>query len=97
MFARSFVYEERANVAIREAGRKWANIEEILAAMEWGLARDPLMGRLINERGIRGFVHHGARSTNEPDVDCLYADEDPTIIIHDLVFRDAKAHYAGNA
>ena len=97
LFARSFIYEDRASDAIREAKQKWSHIEEILAAMEWGLAHDPALGPLLNERGIRGFVYPGARYSSEPDIDVLYEDQESTIIVHDLRFSDAKAYQAGRA
>lgn len=68
-----------------------------MEALEWGLAHEPALGPLLNERGIRGFVYPGARVLNEPDVDVLYEDQNPTIIIHDLTFSDAKAYQAGHA
>jgi hypothetical protein len=39
----------------------------------------------------------GDRSIKEPDVGVIYVDDDPLIVIHALLFRDAKAHYAGHA
>ncbi len=97
LFARSFRYEDRAEIAIQEAAKKWSHIDDILAALEWGIAHDPSIGPLLNEKGIRGFVYPGARSVNEPDIDVIYEDQDPLIVIHDLTFRDAKASHAGNA
>ncbi|HZP21649.1 MAG TPA: hypothetical protein VFB16_15755 [Bauldia sp.] len=97
LFARSFRYEDRATDSIQKAKERWANVEEILEALEWGMAHDPAIGRLLNEKGLRGFVYPGARSMNEPDIDVIYEDANPLLIIHDLVFRDAKAHHAGHA
>jgi hypothetical protein len=97
LFGRTFRYEKRATEAIRKAREKWANIEDILAALEWGIMHDPLVGKLLNERGLRGFVFPGARSVNEPDIDVLYEEAEFQIIIHDLTFMDAQAHYAGKA
>jgi hypothetical protein len=96
---REVIYEDRAALAIREAERadKWHNVEEVVRALEWGLVRDPALGWLLNERGLRFFVFPGAVSTREPDVDVIYEDSPPWIIIHDLVFRDAKARQAGHA
>jgi hypothetical protein len=97
LIGRTFRYEERAERAIREARPKWANIEDILSALEWGIMHDPLIGALLNERGVRGFVFPGARSVNEPDIDVIYEEEPLAIVIHDLTFRDARAQYAGQA
>ena len=98
LFAPSFIYEDRAEAAIRAASAKWNNVEEIVAAIEWAIIRDPAIGPVVNERGLRGFVYPGARSLKEPDVDVLYEEKPPDyLIVHDLIFRDAKAHYAGRA
>jgi hypothetical protein len=97
LFARTIRYEERATKAIQEASKKWSNIEDVVAALEWGILHDPQIGVLLNESGVRGFVFPGARSINEPDIDVLYQEQDILIVIHDLTFRDAKAQYAGQA
>jgi hypothetical protein len=64
LFGRTFRYEERASIAILNAKKKWAKIEDIIAAVEWGIMHDPQIGALLNERGIRGFVSPGARTTS---------------------------------
>jgi hypothetical protein len=97
LFGRTFRSEERATKAIQEAATKWANIEDIVNAIEWNTMHDPLVGNLLNERGLRGYVAPRARSRNEPDVGVIYQENDPLITIHLLVFREAKAHYAGRA
>jgi hypothetical protein len=97
LFSRTFRYEERATEAIREAKHKWSNIENVLEALEWGIMHDPQIGVLLNERGLRGFVFPGARSINEPDIDVIYQEEESYIVIHDLTFRNAQAHYSGTA
>lgn len=97
LFGRNVRYENRAVDSIQEAKTKWENIEEIIEALEWGLMHDPAIGPILTERGVRGFVFPGARSRKEPDVDVLYEYDDYDITIHDLTFREAKAHYAGKA
>jgi hypothetical protein len=97
LFGRTFRYEERASAAIREAKQKWSNIEDVVAALEWGIMHDPQVGKLLNESGLRGFVFPGARSTKEPDIDVIYEEAEFQIVIHDLIFREAQAHYAGQA
>ena len=66
-------------------------------AIEWAILHDAGIGPLLAENGVRGFVYPGARSLNEPDVDVIYEDHDPLLVIHDLTFRDAKARHAGHA
>jgi hypothetical protein len=96
--ARDIRYEDRATQSIQVAKQKWAHIEDVVNAVEWALLHDPHIGCLLNERGIRGFVMPGARSIDEPDVDVLYEESsDELIVIHDLIFRQAKAQYSGNA
>jgi hypothetical protein len=98
LFAPDVRYEDRASEAIQEASKNWRNIDDVVLAIEWAIIHDHQVGRLINERGIRGFEFPGARSIGEPDVDVLYELENLNrIIIHDLTFRDAKARYAGQA
>ncbi len=95
-FPRSFVYEDRAHEAIEAAKETW-NVEDVVNAIEWVIAYDPTHGELLNESGLRGFVYPGAKSINEPDVDVLYEDRDPTVVIHDLTFREPRAYRAGHA
>jgi hypothetical protein len=97
LFGRTFRYEDQAAEAIRKAKTEWSNIEDVLMALEWGLMHAPEIGRLLNERGLRGFTFPGARSLNEPDIDVLYVATDTQIIVEGLIFRQAKAHYAGTA
>lgn len=96
-FFPSIVYENRAADAITAALARWGHVEEIVNAIEWALIHDPAIGPIINERGIRAFVYPGARSIKEPDVDILYEERPDRIVIHDVTFRDAKAHYAGKS
>jgi hypothetical protein len=97
LFGRTIRYEERAEEAIRKAKQKWSNIDDVLMAIEWAIMHDPQIGTLLNERGLRGFVFPGARSRDEPDVDVLYEETEFLLAIVDLVFREAQAHYAGQA
>ena len=97
LFGRNIRYEDRAVEEIQKAKDDWDSIEDIINALEWGLMHDPNLGPLLNERGLRGFVFPGARSRNEPDIDVLYEYDDADITIHDLNFRQARSHYAGQA
>jgi nucleoside-diphosphate-sugar epimerase len=56
LFGRTFRYEERAAIAIQQAKRRWAHIEDVVAALEWAIMHDPLVGTLLSETGLRGFV-----------------------------------------
>lgn len=95
-FARNFRYEVRADDSIQAAKGHWECVEDILNAIEWAILHDHDIGRILTERGVRGFLYSGAKSKKEPDVDVIYEVEQFTIIIHDLTFSDAKAHYSGN-
>ena len=97
LFGRNVRYENRAVEAIQKAKKDWDSIEDIINALEWGLMHDPHLGPLLSETGLRGFVFPGARSRNEPDIDVLYEYDDMDITIHDLNFREARSHYAGEA
>lgn len=97
LFGRTFRYENQAADAIHKAKTQWANIEDVLSALEWGLMHDPDVGVILNERGLRAFTFPGARSLKEPDVDVFYTVTDTQICVEGLIFREAKAHYAGRA
>ena len=97
LFGRTFRYEESAAAAIQKAKVDWSNIKDVINSVEWGIMHAPEIGVLLNERGLRGFEFPGARSINEPDIDVIYEVTDFQFVIHDLVFRQAKAHYAGKA
>jgi hypothetical protein len=94
---RTFRYEESAVQAILKEKIRWANIEDVIMALEWGILHDPRIGTLLNETGLRAFMFPGARSINEPDIDVLYRESEDQIVIIDLVFRQAKSHYSGKA
>ena len=98
LFGRTIVYESRAEKAILEAENRWNEIDEIINAFEWVLMRDVEIGHALSESGnIRGFLYPGARSKKEPDVDIIYEIDAERITIRDLIFSDAKGHYAGKA
>lgn len=97
MFFRTVRYENRASDSIEKAKEKWANVEDVVNAIEWAIIHDEYVGSLISECGHRGFIMPGARSINESDVDVIYQVDDFYIVIHDLTFREAKSRYAGNA
>ena len=95
LFARSFRYEARAESAINEAAKTWDKIDAILLALEWAVGHDPAIGPLLFGN-VRGFVYPGVRGMNEPDIDVIYEDCNPLIVVHDLTFRPARAFYAGH-
>lgn len=88
---------ELATTTTYKRPRPLENIEDVVMALEWGISHDPLIGTLLNETGLRGFDFPGARSRNEPDIDVLYREGEHLIVIVDLIFRQAKSHYAGKA
>lgn len=95
---RTVVFEHRVDEAIRRALVRWPVAGQIVRAIEWTLARDPLFGEeLDHERGIRGFVYPGAVSIGEPDVDVIYEVHRRSVVILDMIFSEPDARYAGRA
>jgi hypothetical protein len=84
--------------ALDSAINKWDDTERAWTAIEWTLARDPLAGRPLTEKGnIRGFEYDGARSIDQPDIEVIYEITLHEIIVRDAVFSNAKATQAGRA
>jgi hypothetical protein len=90
--------DERARDSVDSAIDKWPDAERAWEAVEWVLARDPVVGVPLNEAGnIRGFVYDGARSIGQPDIDVIYEITPDEIIVRSAEFTDAKISQAGRA
>lgn len=85
-----------AAVSIDSACEKWTDAERAWEAVEWALARDPLVGVPLSEKGsVRGFVYDGAKSIDQPDIDVIYEITDHEIIVRSAEFTDAKFSQTG--
>lgn len=87
---RSIVESEEARKARNEAESKWSGAETAWEALTLILAYDPEFGTVIGESGkVRTFVWQGARSTDMPDVQVIYEDNDPYLEVIDLRYKTA--------
>lgn len=94
---RTVVLDTVARDAVDSACKKWVAAERAWDAIEWCMARDPLVGVPLVESGkVRGFQYDGARSIHQPDVSVIYEMTDDEIIVRSAVFTDAKAQRAGH-
>jgi hypothetical protein len=67
-------------------------------AIEWALARDPGVGRLVTDRAnVRELIYDGARSIKHPDVYVVYEVMAERIIVKFAAFVEAQASQAGRA
>lgn len=89
---------EAAWIAVDAAQTKWSDAERAWLAVEWALARDPLVGVPLVESGaIRGFIYRGAQSIGQPDIEVIYRKSPHDVVIESAVFSDAKASQAGHS
>ena len=80
------------------ACQKWNNAALVWEHVTWALARDPKIGRPLNEEGtLRLLSWVGARSVDMPDVELMYRLENPTIRLLEVIFKDAKSAFSGTA
>lgn len=93
------VLDTVAQVALDSAIDCWRDTERAWEAVEWAIARDPLVGLPLSESGkIRGFVYDGARSIGQPDIQVIYEIATRSeICVRSAQFSDAKASQAGRA
>lgn len=83
---------------LERACEKWQNAALAWEHVVWALARDPKVGRPLNELGtLRLMIWEGARSLDMPDIEMIYSLEIPTIRLLEVIFRDAKSSSAGRA
>jgi hypothetical protein len=84
--------------ALDSACEQWNGTEVAWEAIEWTLARDPEVGKLItNKANVRELIYDGARSINHPDIYVVYEVMSHQIIVKFAVFIEAQAAYAGRA
>ena len=96
--ARTVVFQPLARAAIDSAYDKWSGAAPAWRAIEWCIVRDPLVGSPLVESGrIRALYYDGARSIDHPDAAVIFEVTASEIIIHNVLFTDAKLTYAGRA
>jgi hypothetical protein len=96
--ARTVVLQALARAAIDSAFEKWAGAAPAWRAIEWCIVRDPLVGSPLAESGaIRALYYDGARSIDQPDAAVIFEVTASEIVVHNVLFTDAKATYAGRA
>jgi hypothetical protein len=84
--------------ALDSASEVWSGVETAWMAIEWTLARDPEVGRLVTDRAnVRELIYDGARSIRHPDIYVVYEVMVHRIIVKFAAFVEARASQAGHA
>jgi hypothetical protein len=93
---RTVVLDHTVREALDSACEQWDGTSIAWSAIEWTVARDPEVGRLItNKANVRELIYDGAKSIKHPDIYLVYEVMERQIIIKLAVFVDAQASYAG--
>jgi hypothetical protein len=88
--------QQKAQEALKDAGKRWERAAEAWRAITWVLVRDPTVGALLTEGGkARSFTFHGARSIKMPTITVLQEIPSDLIIVHNAPFEEAQAVQAG--
>jgi hypothetical protein len=96
--ARTVVLDELARQALDHVCEQWEGGETAWRAIEWVMARDPLVGRRLSEAEaaeLRAFQYDGARSIKQPDLYVIYEVLEHEIVVKVIGYDDAKAANAG--
>ena len=84
--------------ALDAALDRWPRAEDAWDAVTWALARDPTVGKALNETGtIRSVVFDGAGSIGLPSLDVIYEFDEQLVSVRDVRFYDAPYPTAGTA
>ena len=82
---RGVTYQTEAQLAADAARALWDRADDVIATIEWTLARDRNPG-LPYSGPLRLIVFPGAKSGKLPSVDCLFELTDDLVTIHELEF-----------
>jgi hypothetical protein len=99
-FAKTVVLDEFARQALDHICEQWEGGETAWRAIEWVMARDPLVGRRLSEAEaaeLRAFQYDGARSIRQPDLYVIYEVLEHEIVVRVIGYDDARAASAGRA
>ena len=92
------ILDHSVREALDSACQEWSGAETAWMAIEWTLARDPEVGRLVTDRAnVRELIYDGARSIKHPDVYVAYEVMTDRIIVKFAAFVEAQASQAGHA
>jgi hypothetical protein len=95
---RTVVLDYTVQEALDSASEQWDGTQIAWLAIEWTLAHDPDVGRLItNKANVRELIYDGARSIRHPDIYVVYEVMADQIIIKLAIFVEAQASYVGRA
>lgn len=77
---------------------EWSGAEVAWLAIEWVLARDPLVGVALMEKGnLRAFQYDGAKSIHQPDLYVIYEILAHEIVVKVVGYDEARAPSAGHS
>ena len=97
-FARTVVLDEIARQALDYICEHWEGGELAWLVIEWVLAREEDVGRLLTEQAnLRAFEYFGAKSIKQPDLYVIYEVLEHQIVVKIIGYDEAKAAHAGHA
>lgn len=95
---RTVVLDHVVQDALDSACEQWDGTEIAWSAIEWTLAHDTEVGRLItNKANVRELIYDGAKSIKHPDIYVVYEVMVHQIVIKLAVFVEAQASYVGRS
>lgn len=83
---RGITYQTEAQLAADAARVLWERADDVIATIEWTLARDQHNPGEPYGGTLRLIVFPGAKSGKLPSVDCLFELTPERVIIHELEF-----------
>jgi hypothetical protein len=81
---RGVTYSHEAAAQADAARALWKRADDVIAMLEWTLARDTSVG--LPYGSLRFAVFPGAKSVGMPSVDILFEETPERTIIHELEF-----------
>jgi hypothetical protein len=98
LFAKTVVLDELARQSVDYISEKWEGGELAWLVIEWVLARDHLVGRLLTDKAdLRAFEYAGAKSIKQTDLSIIYEVLEHEIVVKVVGYDEAKAGSAGRA
>ena len=92
------VLDDFARQSLEYICEQWDGGELAWLVVEWVLAHDELVGRLLTEKAnLRGFEYAGAKSIKQPDLYVIYEVLEHEIVVKVIGYDEAKASSVGHA
>lgn len=87
----TLVHEPAVDLKLVKAEDRWDRAILVWELATYTLARDPEVGKVMTESGkTRSFTYPGAYSVGQPALTIVYEIAVTQIIVHDVMFEDAK-------